>query len=254
MRRLQMRTILLIVLLAMSLGMTTVSLLVMRMTVRDQVHAELEQDLQHSIRTYLNLEQQRRKMLEREAALVADLPSLKSLMTTQDRRTINDAGIEFWKVSGSDFMALADPSGQLVAHYAKASAETDTLVSGALFKAMGEPLEPHPVVVGNRLYEIVAQPITFGSQTDGTVLGYVAVGYAIDRNVAREVSEAAAADVAVAVNGRVLVDTLPPSLEQDLKQQFGRTVPRSLHFHRTGAAWERQRRCAIDCHEVIQTG
>ena len=222
MRRLQMRTILLIVLLTMSFGMTTVSLLIIRMTVRDQVHAELEQDLQHSIRTYLNLEQQRREMLLHEAALVADLPSLKSLMTTEDRATINDAGMEFWKVSGSDFMALADPSGQLITHYAKAPNVDHTPVSAALSNSIIEPLEPHPVVVGNRLYEMVAQPITFGSQANGTMLGYVALGYAIDQNVARQVSEAAAADVAFAVGGKVLVDTLPPSLDEELKQQFGR--------------------------------
>ena len=216
-----MRTILLTVLLAMSFGMTTVSLLVIRVTVRDQVHAELEQDLQHSIQTYLNLERQRQQMLEREAALVADLPSLKSLMTTEDQKTIDDAGVEFWKVSGSDLMALADPSGRLITYYAKVPTTDRTLVAGALSKAIDEPLKPHPVVIGNRLYEVVAQPITFGSRTDGTMLGYVALGYAIDQDVAREVSEAAAADVAFTVGGKVLVDTLPASLEEVLRQHPG---------------------------------
>ena len=217
-----MRTILLIALLTMSFGMTIVSLLVIRMTVRDQIHAELEQDLQHSIQTYLNLELQRREMLAREAALVADLPSLKSLMTTEDRRTIEDAGLEFWEVSGSDFMALADPTGQLISHYARGPVLNRTLVSEVLSQPIGEPLEPKPVAVGERLYEMVAQPITFGSQAKGTVLGYVVIGYAIDRNVAREVSEAASAEVAFAVNKRIVVDTLASPLDKSLKQQFSR--------------------------------
>ena len=64
-------------------------------------------------------------MLRREAALLADLPSLKALMTVLLRpgpgKNVPFAteGVEFWRVSGAAFFALADPNGQVIARYEK---------------------------------------------------------------------------------------------------------------------------------------
>src|SRR5437588_9329275 len=82
MDRLRVRTTLLIPLLALSLGCTLVSLLAIRRLVERQARVSLESDLRHSVMTYENLERQRREMLLNETALLADLPSLKALMTT----------------------------------------------------------------------------------------------------------------------------------------------------------------------------
>ena len=96
MDRLRVRTTLLIPLLVLSFGCTLLSLLVIRTLVQRQAKASLASDLGHSVMTYQNLERQRRQMLLNESALVADLPSLKALMTTHDARTIEDGGSEFW--------------------------------------------------------------------------------------------------------------------------------------------------------------
>src|ERR1700722_13504536 len=101
MHRLRMRTTLLIPLLLLCLGCTPVSLLILQIIVKQQVWGNLASDLQHSVQTYQNLARQRRELLVREAALLADEPRLKALMTA-DSRTIEDGGVEFWKVSGSD--------------------------------------------------------------------------------------------------------------------------------------------------------
>src|SRR5260370_39949554 len=117
MDRLRMRTTLLIPLLLLSFGCTVVSLLVIRTTVQQQVRAILACDLSRSVKTYQNIQRQRRELLSRETALLADLPSLKALMTTHDTPTIVDAGVEFWQVSGSDLFALLDANGKVVATY-----------------------------------------------------------------------------------------------------------------------------------------
>src|ERR1700761_7261389 len=122
MDRLRMRTTLLIPLLILSFGCTVLSLLVVRTIVEQQTQTTLASDLQHSVKTYRNFQQQQRELLVRESALLADLPSLKSLMTTYDRRTIEDGGGEFWQVSGSDFFALLNQSGELIASYNKGPA------------------------------------------------------------------------------------------------------------------------------------
>ena len=112
--------VLLVAAMALIIGCATFgSLLIVRHRMRVSVTDELAADLARSVVTFRNLEVQRQNALERENALLADLPSLKALMTTSDSRTIEDGGIEFWKVSGADLFALANNEGQVVAAYAQ---------------------------------------------------------------------------------------------------------------------------------------
>jgi signal transduction histidine kinase len=219
MDRLRMRTTLLIPLLVLSFGCTVLSLLVIRTIVQQQTEVDLASDLRHSVRTYQNLQHQQRELLSRESALLADLPSLKSLMTTHDPPTIEDGGVEFWKVSGSDFFALLDQNGKLITVYNHGSALDRGRVSQGLKIGLSKPEEPVMLAFDDRLYEISTQPLFFGSQDAGTLLGFVAVGYAIDEHVARAVSEAAAAEVTFSVDGKVVVSTLKPELERQFVSQ-----------------------------------
>jgi signal transduction histidine kinase len=211
MDKLRMRTTLLIPLFALSFGCSLVSLLVIRTIVLRQVRASLASDLQHSVKTYQNLQRQRRELLSRESALLADLPSLKALMTAPDTRTIEDGGREFWQVGGSDFFALLDPSGKLIAVYNHGPALTPSQVEQGLEQSLRRPEEPVLLALEGRLYEVSTKPLLFGDA--GTQLGYVAVGYAIDEQVAREVSEAAAAEVVFVADGNVIASTLKPELQ-----------------------------------------
>jgi signal transduction histidine kinase len=221
MDRLRMRTTLLIPLLILSFGCTVLSLLVIRTIVQQQTQTNLASDLQHSVKTYRNLQHQRRELLARESALLADLPSLKSLMTTYDQRTIEDGGVEFWQVSGADFFALLDQKGNLIAAYNRGPALDQSRVAKGLETGLDKPEEPVLLALGDRIYEISTQPLYFGPRERGTLLGFVAVGYSIDEHVARAVSEAAAAEVTFTVDGRVVVSTLSPGLQQQLIDRGG---------------------------------
>lgn len=212
MDKLRMRTTLLIPLFALSFGCSLVSLLVIRTIVQRQVKANLASDLQHSVKTYQNLQRQRRELLSRESALLADLPSLKALMTAPDTRTIEDGGREFWQVGGSDFFALLDSNGKLIAVYNHGPELTRSRVEQGLEQSLRRPEEPVLLALEGRLYEVSTKPLLFGDT--GTQLGYVAVGYAIDEQVAREVSEAAAAEVAFVADGNVVGSTLKPELQR----------------------------------------
>jgi signal transduction histidine kinase len=221
MDRLRMRTTLLIPLFVLSFGWTLLSLLVIRTIVQQQAESDLASDLQRSVKTYQNIQHQQRELLARESALLADLPSLKSLMTTYDTRTIADGGTEFWQVSGCDFFALLDQNGKLIVSYNR-GAELDH--SGVVLELETERHktgEPILLSLGDRIYEISIQPLYFGPKEHGTFLGSVAVGYPIDEHVAQEVSEAAAAQVAFSIDGRVVVSTLSPSLQQELVAKGG---------------------------------
>jgi len=221
MDRLRVRTTLLIPLLILSFGCTVVSLLVIRTIVQQQVQVNLASDLQHSVKTYKNLQHQQRELLSRESALLADLPSLKALMTTRDARTIEDGGVEFWQVGGSDFFALLDRDGGLIAGYNHGRLLSRAAVEQGLAICLRRPEEPMLLSLDDRLYEIAIQPLFFGAKDGGTPLGFVAVGYVIDKKVTRAVSEAAAAEVAFTVGGRVVVSTLQPEMQEQLVARAG---------------------------------
>ncbi len=226
-----MRTTLLIPLLLLSFGCTPVSLLILRTIVKQQAQASLASDLQHSVQTYQNLAQQRRELLVRESALLADLPTLKALMTVADSRTIEDGGSRFWRVSGSDFFALLDRNGKLIVAYNRGAPLDHSVVEQGLESSLRRPDESVLLAFDRRLYEVSIQPVVFGDEDHGSQLGFVAVGYAVDEHVAREVSEAAAAEVAFTVGKNIVASTLQPELEQQLVKQAGELLDSPAENH-----------------------
>jgi signal transduction histidine kinase len=201
---------------ALVFAMTVIFLAMMRMTVERQVRGDLALDMRHSLETFHNLRQQRQQLLLRESSLLSELPSLKALMTTSDPRTIADAGAEFWRLSGNDFFALQSAEGRLEAWYASGPPLTRQSVEVALPAAIDSPGTPRLFVFDGRLFEIASRALTFGPGEQRSGLGYVTIGYCLDEKMAREVSEAAAADVEFVVDGRIVAGTLPQTLRQEL--------------------------------------
>jgi signal transduction histidine kinase len=219
MKQWRMRTTLMVSLLAVSLGLTVTCLFIIRVTVKQEISKRLQADLDHSLSTFRNLANQRNHMLGREAALLADLPSLKALMSTQHAQTIQDGSEEFWAISGSDFFALTSANGTLFTYSNRGAKLSDAAVTRGLQACMTSGEEACMIAFENSLYELSIQPLYFGPPENGSYLGYVIIGYAIDRQVAAEVSEAADAGVTFLVNGEVAATTLPAALLNDLRLQ-----------------------------------
>jgi signal transduction histidine kinase len=215
----RMRATLMVSLLAVSLGLTVTCLFIIRVTVEQEISKSLQADLDHSFSTFRNLANQRDRMLGREAALLADLPSLKALMSTQDAQTIQDGSQEFWNISGSDFFALTTVNGSLLTYSNRGPKLNNASVVSGLQGCMTKAEDSCMVAFGKSLYELSIQPLYFGPPENGSYLGYVIIGYAIDRQVAAEVSEAAAADVTFLVNGEIAATTLPAARLNDLRSQ-----------------------------------
>jgi signal transduction histidine kinase len=186
---------------------TAASLYIVRSRLRQQVRSNLEVDLAHSVETFQDLEVGRLAALERDNALMAALPSLKALMTTNDQRTIEDDAVDFWKIGGNDLFALADSDRRVQAANAQGASNTDTLKRD-LQALIADPSK-HYLLSGGRLFEYTVQPLYFGSRANGTLLGYVIGGYAIDRGFLREVGRGAGAEATFFASNAVAVSTLP---------------------------------------------
>jgi signal transduction histidine kinase len=197
-------------------GTTSSSLFIIRSQLRRQVLANLETDLGHSVETFQDLEAGRLAALERENALMAALPSLKALMTTSDPQTIEDDAADFWKTSGNDLFALADSDRRVQAAYVLGAGSADALKHD-LQTAIADPAK-HYLLTGGRLYEYSVRPLYFGSPRDGTLLGYVISGYAINQGFLREVGRGAGAEAAFFARDAVIVSTMPKEREGALRE------------------------------------
>jgi signal transduction histidine kinase len=201
-----MRTTLLVCLVSISFGVIALTLAIVHNVLQKQVRGDISADLERSISTLHNIQVQRQRMLTREVSLLAALPVLKSLMTTSDERTIRDGGAEFYELSGGDLFGLADGNGKLIAVYeAGASRDPGELSQSDISRVPGVAGPSYVLMRGN-LYEVAVQPLYFGNATAGTRLGYVLLGYAVDRRLAEEVSQATSAEVIFYV-GRTMVAT-----------------------------------------------
>ncbi|QNI37646.1 sensor histidine kinase [Edaphobacter albus] len=220
--RVRMRTTLLVPLLIVFLGWTLLSILILRIIVEQQTRNELASDLSHSISTYQNLQRQHHELMRRQAALIADLPTIKALMTSNDRHTIEDGAAALWKTSDTDLFALFNSSLDLAAVYGKGAPPSGNELLLSLPSHLKNDEESFYIVLDNALYEVAAQPIVFGDRTTGSLLGYLVVGYALDATVARQVSEAAAAEVLFAYGNKRLAGTLRSDLHDQLISELPR--------------------------------
>jgi signal transduction histidine kinase len=204
----RMRTTLLLCLLSISFGVVFLNLLIIHGVLRKQIRRDISADLDRSIITYQNIQAQRQQMLKREVSLLAALPVLKSLMTTSDGETIRDGAAEFYALSGGDLFALADQHGNPVAVFQEGETWSRSELANSIAANAFTTPRPNYLLLRGELYEVASQPLYFGEPSTGTRLGYVLLGYAINRHVIEEVSQAASADVIVFAGQTVVATTL----------------------------------------------
>ena len=191
------------------ISITAVSLLLVRQRLSTQLREDLSQDLKHSVITFEDLQVVRLSALERENALLADLPTLKALMTSSDDLTIRDGAVEFWNLSGNDMFALADQNGRIITSY------TRDAKTGGFQQHLAELLsspDRRYLIDGNALYACAVRPLYFGNSEHGSILGYVITGMSIERTV-RQISQPTGVEATFISSGKVVASTLPSDLQ-----------------------------------------
>ncbi len=213
----RLRTKFLLSLILVSSGLTWSTLLIVRHRVQQRVRLEIDEALRNSVVTFQNVQRQREAMLARSGGLLADLPNLRALMTTQDEATIQDASGDLWELAGGDLFVLADPSGKLMALQTSAQGLDRRAAQESLRRSLQNGGPRDWWFVDGHLYEVFLQPVYFGPQT---VLGALAIGYEIDPAVAAEVSQIASSQVAFRYGKTLVVSTLAPGQRAQLAHQI----------------------------------
>ena len=203
-----LRNRLLTALLALAVAMSVVFLLLVRSVGERQIQRNLGEDVERSLGTFRMIEQQRRRFLAEDSRLLADLPSLKALMTTADAATIQDGGTQYWKTSGSDLFALLSPSGEVQALYVAGSPLAVAEVGKQLRSSLAQPQKATGLFSAGRLFGIASSPIYFNQGERSLLLGYVVIGYEVDRELAHQVSLASFSEAVFVAGSEVVASTL----------------------------------------------
>jgi len=155
-------------------------------------------------------------MLTNDVALLADLPITRSIMTAPDAVTIQDASRDISDIANSDLFVLVDRDGAVVALHTKTPGFTQDAAERYFQQSLDEDRgeSSHWWLGGHHLYQTFVQPIYRGSRTDGTLLGFLVIGYEINDRLAGEVSKVAGSQVAFSCGDEVVASTLPPSQVQ----------------------------------------
>src|SRR5215472_15275638 len=217
--RVPLRFKFLILLLLGVLTVTITTVVIVRQAVDNELRAEIFGDLRGSVLTFRAFQREREVTFSRSAELLADLPTVKALMTTDDVKTIQDASDATWRLSGSDLLALADPAGKIMAIHTKVKEVTLAEIQGA-FTRSRLPANQQWWFLAGHLYEVFFQPIYFGPSDENRLLGVVAMGYEINERSARQVSQIAGSQVTFLYGDSVVASTIDPARLPDFARAF----------------------------------
>ena len=210
--RLRLRTRFLLSMLVITAGLTTTSLLLVRRSVETNVRQSIAVNLRNSVAAFQDFRHERETMLTNDVALLADLPYTRAIMTSPDPVTIQDASTDVWQIAGSDLFVMVDRGGKVVGLHTKTPGFTREAAEKYFQQSLDEDRgeSSHWWLGEHHLYQTFIQPIYRGTRTDGTLLGFLVIGYEINDRLAAEVSKVAGSQVAFSCGEEIVGTTLMP--------------------------------------------
>lgn len=215
--RLRLRTRFLLAMLLITGVLTITSLLLVRRSVESNVRQSIAVNLRNSVAAFQDFRHERETMLTSYVALLADLPITRSIMTSSHPATIQDASADIFAIAHSDLFVLVDRDGKVVGLHTKSPGLTQDAAEKYFRQSVQDDQgeSSHWWFGDHRLYQTFIEPIYRGSPTEGTLMGYLVLGYEINNRLAEQVSKVAGSQVAISCGNEVVATTLPPAKLQD---------------------------------------
>jgi signal transduction histidine kinase len=199
--------------LVITAGLTTTSLLLVQHSVQKNVRQSIAVNLRNSVAAFQDFRHEREHILTNDVALLADLPITRAIMTGSDPATIQDASQDISDIADSDLFVLVDRSGKVVALHTKTPGFTRAAAERYFQESIAEERESSHWWLGeHHLYQTFIQSIYRGTRTDGTLLGFLVIGYEINNRLADIVSKVAGSQVAFSYGDEVVAATFPPTV------------------------------------------
>ena len=225
MSRLRLQSQLLLSTLLIICALTGAILLILQQTVRKQIAGQVEYSTQASFHEFETVQRELQLQLSRTASLLAEIPTLKALMTTRDAPTIQDGSTPFWRLAGSDLFLLADPDGRVVALDVSQKGLSREAAEGFLKTSLGQGQESAWWYSDGRLYWTFLRPILAGTGSNAKVLGLVAIGYETNSRIAEQLGFVAESKIVLLADNRIIASTFSPPEEAAIQ---GRILARGI--------------------------
>ncbi len=203
--RLRLRTRFLLSMLLITTGLTTTSLLLVQRSIRSNVRQSIAVNLRNSVAAF------------------------QDFRPSPDPVTIQDASQAVSQIAGRDLFVMVDRGGRVVALHTKTPGFTreaaEKYFQQSLDDDRGE--SSHWWLGEHHLYQTFIEPIYRGSRTDGTLLGFLVIGYEINDRLAGLVSKVAGSQVAFSSGNEIVGTTLSPAQLQG--GSFQNLIAGSVH-------------------------
>jgi signal transduction histidine kinase len=216
----RLRTQLFLATLLTIFGLTGGVLFIIRHTIKVETEQQVRDGTQESVRAFESVQRQRERQLSRTAAMLADLPTLKALMTTQHALTIQDASTSLWKLGGSDLFVLALPGREIVALHMTKSGLPPDVAERDLKRSIEQGEDTSWWYDNGRLYEVFLRSITAGAGASSQELGFLAIGYQVDSSVAAQLALAVSNQIALSTGNDLIASTLPAQDEAAMQRKL----------------------------------
>ena len=201
-----------------------------------RVTRELEESLQHEIRSSGQLVEQlrttRAQTFAMSARLIADAPTLKAAVDTNDPATVQNNATIYQNQLNSNLLLVTNKTGGVLATVGASPLEALVVsaqpsVKKAIDGAESISLIPQP----NGILHLVTVPIVVGiSHPD--ILGTLSVGFLLDDAFAAQLKQITGSEIAFGMDGQVLASTLPREARPALSALLdGSSALANVTFH-----------------------
>lgn len=216
----RLRSQLFVAALLIILGLTGSLLFFIRYTVDAEIQKQVKNGTDESVRAFESVQRQRELQLSRMGAILAELPTMKALMSTQHAPTIQDGSESFWKLADSDLLVLAKPNRNVVALHMTKPGWSSGTAERDLIRSTDAGEDASWWYDDGRLYWVFLHAITSGAGSTKQPLGFLAVGYQVDSAVAQQLSVATGNQVALTTGDTVIASTLPTQDAAELQRRM----------------------------------
>jgi signal transduction histidine kinase/ActR/RegA family two-component response regulator len=204
--------------------LTAAVLVLVQAQMRSHVRQDLLSTLQAQSAVYRGVEKVRREQAQQTALLIANQPSVKALMSTNDRATVQDASESILQTTHADVLILENASGEMLAFHSRSNdvpiAEADHLLENATGNQDWW-------LAGGRLYEVSFVPIVAGATGEEHGLGRLTLGYEVSPESMLAASAFGKSSFTFERQGSVILSSLPARDWQEFEASLGSPAART---------------------------
>jgi signal transduction histidine kinase/CheY-like chemotaxis protein len=216
-----LRTKLLISMFGIVFLLTSAVLVLVQARMKAQVRSDLATNVRQESRVYAEVERTRREQSRLTAEMIADQPSLKALMSTNDRVTVQDASATFLLTSRAELLILENQSREILGLHTR-SADVTLAMAQPLMKASSG--EEDWWYINGHLYDVNFVPLLAGKGIEERVLGRMALGREIKNEPILSDGAFGRSAFIFERQGTVLLSSLSPEVWDEVQAVLARTA------------------------------